>query len=242
MSALPNSRTRRVEDYLYLFTTQSSFKATDSPMSILRKIINPQTQLPYSPLDPLKTFLNSYWFMEYILVQSHKIMDSWYLIPANYERNQFLNGALHRLQASSFGRWVILVAVGLIQSFLTGDMTQIIRHSYWIGHIENTVKHEMTRDLVPQEMQERRSTWVHTWRFQPGELSFTESWMMVAWYAVQESWRLALLVYLYMAVCNTSSDDPRVQSYIKQILQVVGTVKERGKSSSYVSFFVQYLI
>jgi hypothetical protein len=37
------------------------------------------------------------------------------------------------------------------------------------------------------------------WQSRSGEYTFTESWMMVAWYAVQESWRLALLTYLYMA-------------------------------------------
>jgi hypothetical protein len=41
-----------------------------------------------------------------------------------------------------------------------------------------------------------------TWQSRPGEYAFTESWMLVAWYAVQESWRLALLVYLYMVNCG----------------------------------------
>ncbi|CAE6416030.1 unnamed protein product, partial [Rhizoctonia solani] len=68
-SALSSSKTRRVEDYLYLFATRPTFKATDSPMSILCKIVNLQTQLPYSPLDPLKTFLNSHWFFDYIIAQ-----------------------------------------------------------------------------------------------------------------------------------------------------------------------------
>ncbi|CAE6437209.1 unnamed protein product [Rhizoctonia solani] len=37
-----------------------------------------------------------------------------------------------------------------------------------------------------------------TWQSLPGEYTFTESWMTIAWYAVQESWRLALLMYLYL--------------------------------------------
>lgn len=37
-----------------------------------------------------------------------------------------------------------------------------------------------------------------TWQFRSNEYTFTESWMTIAWYAVQESWRLALLAYLYM--------------------------------------------
>ncbi|KAH7338124.1 hypothetical protein B0J17DRAFT_717773 [Rhizoctonia solani] len=84
--------------------------------------------------------------------------------------------------------------------------------------------------------------WLLTWQSLPGEHSFTESWMMIAWYAVQESWRLALLIYLYMAVCDIPSDDPRIQSHVKQILQVVGTVKKQGFSGAHVSFFVQYLM
>ncbi|CEL53614.1 hypothetical protein RSOLAG1IB_06469 [Rhizoctonia solani AG-1 IB] len=83
--------------------------------------------------------------------------------------------------------------------------------------------------------------WLLAWQSRSGEHVFTESWMTVAWYAVQESWRLALLVYLYLAVCNVSSDNPQIQSYIKQILQVVGTVKKQ-ESSGEVSFLIQYLI
>ncbi|CAE6421724.1 unnamed protein product [Rhizoctonia solani] len=84
--------------------------------------------------------------------------------------------------------------------------------------------------------------WLLNWESRPGEYTFTESWMMVAWYAVQESWRLALLVYLYLAVCDASSDDPRIQSCVKQILQVVGTVKKRASSDVNASFFFQYLM
>jgi hypothetical protein len=40
--------------------------------------------------------------------------------------------------------------------------------------------------------------WLLAWQSRSGEHVFTESWMTVAWYAVQESWRLALLVYLYL--------------------------------------------
>ncbi|KAL5633969.1 hypothetical protein ACGC1H_005977 [Rhizoctonia solani] len=84
--------------------------------------------------------------------------------------------------------------------------------------------------------------WLLEWRSRPGEHTFTESWMTVAWYAVQESWRLALLVYLYLAVCGNASDDPRIQTYVKQLLQVLGTVKERESTSAEVPFLVQYLV
>ncbi|KAJ1305338.1 hypothetical protein OPQ81_000354 [Rhizoctonia solani] len=69
-----------------------------------------------------------------------------------------------------------------------------------------------------------------------------ESWMMVAWLAVQESWRLALLAYLYLAVCECSSDDERIQRCVTQILQVVGTVKKHEDSDVNVPFFIQYLM
>ncbi|CAE6436379.1 unnamed protein product [Rhizoctonia solani] len=81
-----------------------------------------------------------------------------------------------------------------------------------------------------------------TWQSQPGEYTFTESWMTIAWYAVQESWRLALLIYLYMAVCDVSSDDPRIQLYVKQLLQVVGTLKKQEASGAEISFLLQYLM
>ncbi|KAF8747324.1 hypothetical protein RHS02_00139, partial [Rhizoctonia solani] len=81
-----------------------------------------------------------------------------------------------------------------------------------------------------------------TWQSRPGQYVFTNSWMTVAWYAVEESWRLALLAYLYMSVCQVSSDDTRVQSCIKQLLQVVGTIKKRGSSDANLLFFVQYLM
>ncbi|CAE6460514.1 hypothetical protein ACGC1H_005976 [Rhizoctonia solani] len=373
-SALVSTQTRKVEDYLYLFATRPVFKTMESPISILRKIIDLQTQPSYFPLDPLKSFLNSHWFIEYILAQSDKMTDYWYFKSTNCQQINFLEDSVHRLQTSTLNRWIALVVVGIAQSFLTGDASQRSQNSYWIGYIENFAKRELTRDLVPREMQERRSDWVHislmktmtlqssgiyqvlrsltptflqavysdpqlwlyacnptciplsnilasevhelaffalmdctcamafglpqqveydttiyslpthcpshqwahsipanflllladinacrdkslharewreierslqTWHFRSNEHTFTESWMTIAWYAVQESWRLALLAYLYMAVCDTPSNDPRVQSCIKQILQVVGIVRERGPSSAHVSFFVQYLI
>ncbi|KAF8714689.1 hypothetical protein RHS03_00150, partial [Rhizoctonia solani] len=81
-----------------------------------------------------------------------------------------------------------------------------------------------------------------SWQSHHPEHTFTESWMTVAWYAVQESWRLALLVYLYLAVCEASSDDPRIRPLTKQILQVVGTVRKQGPTDTTASFFVQYLM
>ncbi|CAE6436386.1 unnamed protein product [Rhizoctonia solani] len=99
------------------------------------------------------------------------------------------------------------------------------------------------RDKSPNARDWREiERWLLTWQSQTGVHIFTESWMTVAWYAVQESWRLALLAYLYMAVCGASSDDLRIQPCIKHMLQVVGTVKKRKSTGAEVSFLVQYLI
>ncbi|EUC60488.1 fungal-specific transcription factor domain protein [Rhizoctonia solani AG-3 Rhs1AP] len=66
-----------------------------------------------------------------------------------------------------------------------------------------------------------------TWESRPiPQEAEWESWMVVAWLAVQESWRHALLAYLYMALCGAPSDDPRVQASVKQILRIVKTVKK----------------
>ncbi|KAG9118509.1 hypothetical protein FRC07_006940 [Ceratobasidium sp. 392] len=54
-----------------------------------------------------------------------------------------------------------------------------------------------------------------------------DSWKPVARLAVRESWRHALLIYLYMAVCGTTSDDPRVASSVKQVFQIIDTVKHK---------------
>ncbi|CUA73182.1 Retinoblastoma-related protein [Populus trichocarpa] [Rhizoctonia solani] len=371
-SALVNSRTRRVEDYLYLFATRSPLAITESPNSILHKIVKLQTQLPYSPLDPLKTFLTSHLFVEYVLAQSDKFRNYWYFKPKNYEKNR--DDIVRRLQTSDLSRWITLVAMAVIESFLTGDALHDSRHNFWLEYIEGSVKRELTRDLAPHEMQERRSDWIHihllramvinsssvyqilrdvtptflqvvfsnpilwssgqnvthvplsnilsfetnklaffalldctcamafglpqqveydttiyprtsgpfshqwshitpaefqlllteinacrdgsptardkkdieqsllTWQSRPGEYTFAEAWMGIAWYALQESWRLALLVYLYLAVWDIPSDDTRIQTIIKQMLQVLGTIKKRKSSGGNVTFVVQYLM
>ncbi|CAE6453696.1 unnamed protein product [Rhizoctonia solani] len=374
ISPLVDTQTTRVEDNRHLFATHSPFKAADDPIALLHKILTHHVQSPYSPLDPLKTFLNSPWFFDYVMEQVDHVTAHWYFKPTNHSRSHFLAGIVGRLPASYFSRWTTLVGIGIIQSFLKGDLSHSSQHNFWLGYIEGSTKRELTHELAPREMRKRRSDWVHVslmramivqstnvhqmlriiaptflqvvysdptlwskgcnptyvplsnilssevtelaffalmdctcamafgvpqqieydttihshltgspshqwahstpayfqllfadinacrdkspaardwreieqqllrWQSRPGEHTFTESWMMVAWYAVQESWRLALLTYLYIAVCDTASDDPRIQSNVKQLLQVVGTVKSQGSSSAHVSFFVQYLI
>ncbi|CUA73190.1 putative transcriptional regulatory protein YLR278C [Saccharomyces cerevisiae S288c] [Rhizoctonia solani] len=81
------------------------------------------------------------------------------------------------------------------------------------------------------------------WQAQPTRHDESwESWMVVAWLAVQESWRLTLLVYLYLSVCGLTSDDPRIQLCVTQILQVIGTVRKHESPDIKVPFFIQYLM
>jgi len=58
------------------------------------------------------------------------------------------------------------------------------------------------------------------WQSRLSEHTFTESWMTIAWYAVQESWRLALLVYLYLV-----SHAPGVISPVFMSLLVQGCLQ-----------------
>ncbi|KAG8701403.1 hypothetical protein FRC08_004096 [Ceratobasidium sp. 394] len=58
------------------------------------------------------------------------------------------------------------------------------------------------------------------WRPFAQHLPCSDSWKTIATLAVQESWRHTLLVYLYMGLCNASSDDDRVQASVRQIFQL----------------------
>ncbi|KEP47231.1 putative fungal Zn(2)-cys(6) binuclear cluster domain protein [Rhizoctonia solani 123E] len=73
-------------------------------------------------------------------------------------------------------------------------------------------------------------------------LGNTESWKAIARIAVVESWRQVLLIYLYMAVCGVSSDDPRVQSSVRQIFQLFKIVKREEPPKVNAHFMVQYLV
>ncbi|KAB5591705.1 hypothetical protein CTheo_4869 [Ceratobasidium theobromae] len=82
-----------------------------------------------------------------------------------------------------------------------------------------------------------------SWQTQPGMVSREmESWKLVAWVAVQESWRQTLLIYLYLAVCGTSSDDARVQTAARQVFQLMGTIRRQDPPFANVHYLAQYLI
>ncbi|CAE6388994.1 unnamed protein product [Rhizoctonia solani] len=52
-------------------------------------------------------------------------------------------------------------------------------------------------------------------------ISVNEPSQMVVRMAVQEGWRHAGLIYLYMGMCGCMSDDPRVQTSVRQIIQLL---------------------
>ncbi|CAE6518674.1 unnamed protein product [Rhizoctonia solani] len=57
--------------------------------------------------------------------------------------------------------------------------------------------------------------------------------------AVRESWRHATLIYLYLAMCGARSDDPRIQSSVRQVIKLIDNV--RPDTSYTTFFFLQYL-
>ncbi|KAG8713887.1 hypothetical protein FRC08_012670 [Ceratobasidium sp. 394] len=69
-----------------------------------------------------------------------------------------------------------------------------------------------------------------------------ESWGTIARLAIQESWRHTLLIYLYMAVCGTTSDDPRVQASVRQVFQLITTVKQSEKTLVSIHLLGQCLV
>ncbi|CAE6434798.1 unnamed protein product [Rhizoctonia solani] len=66
-----------------------------------------------------------------------------------------------------------------------------------------------------------------------------ESWKLIAWRALQETWRHTLLMYLYLAVCGVPTDDSRIQSSLRQIFQLVGVIRRQNPPASNVHFLSQ---
>ncbi|KAG9082200.1 hypothetical protein FS749_007036, partial [Ceratobasidium sp. UAMH 11750] len=86
-------------------------------------------------------------------------------------------------------------------------------------------------------IEQKLQRWQPTIRAAAGE----ESWKMVARLAVQETWRHTLLVYLYMAVCGAVSNEARVESSVRQVFQIMGTLKHELEPVANAHFFMQYL-
>ncbi|KDN43599.1 hypothetical protein RSAG8_05976, partial [Rhizoctonia solani AG-8 WAC10335] len=90
-----------------------------------------------------------------------------------------------------------------------------------------------------RDIERRLVTWEPRLRFEPEGLDSNKS---VAWLALQETWRQTLLIYLYLALCGARTDDPRIQLSLRQIFQLVGTIKRQDSPIANVHFFIQYLI
>ncbi|KAG8772974.1 hypothetical protein FRC12_002807 [Ceratobasidium sp. 428] len=61
-----------------------------------------------------------------------------------------------------------------------------------------------------------------------------ESVGVVARFTVYESWRQAVLIYLYMGMCCVNSADPRVESSVQQIAQLASTFEPEAPLEQYV--------
>ncbi|QRW11536.1 Fungal specific transcription factor domain [Ceratobasidium sp. AG-Ba] len=62
----------------------------------------------------------------------------------------------------------------------------------------------------------------------------TDSSRHVARVAVQEGWRHALLIYLYMGMCGVTSHDPRVQTSVRQISRLYSVIKSQLASGMHL--------
>ncbi|CAE6365195.1 unnamed protein product [Rhizoctonia solani] len=63
-----------------------------------------------------------------------------------------------------------------------------------------------------------------TWEAELLPIGDGDSRMNIARLAIQEGWRHAVLIYIYMGMCGVSSHDSRVQASITQIVQLGGSV------------------
>ncbi|KAF8606286.1 hypothetical protein BDV93DRAFT_542989 [Ceratobasidium sp. AG-I] len=69
-----------------------------------------------------------------------------------------------------------------------------------------------------------------------------DGWKISAQLAIHESWRHTMLIYLYMAICGVASDDPRVQSSVKQVFQLISSTKGPNRVPIDPHFFIQYIV
>ncbi|KAG9118624.1 hypothetical protein FRC07_006778, partial [Ceratobasidium sp. 392] len=98
-----------------------------------------------------------------------------------------------------------------------GDMIVLLakinsrRVSRWIGQ-------EDGNDEEWRESEKRLKEWKPV-------MDVDQSSNVVARFAIQESWRQAVLIYLYMGMCGVDSGDARVESSIRQIVQLAKTIE-----------------
>ncbi|CAE6473664.1 unnamed protein product, partial [Rhizoctonia solani] len=87
-----------------------------------------------------------------------------------------------------------------------------------ITEVHNWRAHKKAADWTALEMR----AW--TWTWNQKEIQSEESVEMVYRVAIQEAWRHATLIYIYMGMCEVTSDDPRVQASVHQIIKLMRVV------------------
>lgn len=79
---------------------------------------------------------------------------------------------------------------------------------------------------APDEVWKPIEADTRTWTARPSSTDpCDEPVQRIARLAVQEGWRHALLIYLYMGMCGVASDDERVQASVKQIVRLLGVLQ-----------------
>ncbi|CAE6398442.1 unnamed protein product [Rhizoctonia solani] len=87
-----------------------------------------------------------------------------------------------------------------------------------ITEVHNWRARRKAADWTELEMRARAWTWNQK------AIKSEESVEMVYRIAIQEAWRHATLIYIYMGMCAVTSDDPRVQASVHQIVKLMGVV------------------
>ncbi|KAF8754457.1 Negative acting factor [Rhizoctonia solani] len=159
--------TRTIDHNLYR-SSQLALQATESSVSVFHQIIKLYSQLPKSLSDPFN-FLDDQWFIQHIVAQTEGTMGYWYFRPLQKcdSRQQIQLKVSGRLNNTKFTRWIYLAVIGIVRSFLTGDMSHIQLHNSWMDYIQGSLAAELTLDLAPREMQERWSEWLHLFETSP---------------------------------------------------------------------------
>ncbi|KDN37957.1 hypothetical protein RSAG8_09808, partial [Rhizoctonia solani AG-8 WAC10335] len=78
-----------------------------------------------------------------------------------------------------------------------------------------------------------------TWTWSQRDIQSEGSVEMIYRAAIQESWRHATLIYIYMGVCGVTSDDSRVQASVHQIVKLMGVI---GDTQLDVHFSVSAIV
>ncbi|CAE7197929.1 unnamed protein product [Rhizoctonia solani] len=135
---------------------------TDSPILIFQKLAGRFIQVPHHSFDPLKLFLTSPFFDDYLLTQYMKLAQQWYFKPANMHNHLLEQPIVSRLSSfTSVSRWVSLISMGMCEAFIRGDTSQNELHNLWMQHIGNSLKRELSYDPTSHEAQNRRRDLIH---------------------------------------------------------------------------------